>query len=955
MADIFVSYARADRELLAPLVAALEAKGFSVWWDPAIAPGQEFDSLIANAIKEARALIVAWTPASVQSRWVRGEARIGADRGILVPVRFGDAELPIDVRSLHTTDLGDWRGDPEGAPFQELLRALRGLVGSQAGAAASSAPAHSSSAKVRMTTIVSIDVAGYSARTEADQAVSARQILALRSRLSAIALRHGGRIFNTAGDSVMLEFGAAKEAVAAICDLLDDRPLSEPETRIGAHLGDVTVASGGDLLGHGVNVAARLMAQAKPGRALISGELKGAVGLSVERPLHDMGELALAKMDSRIHAFEIAPAGAAAFVSRPQTPKLKPWQFGAATGALLIVIAAALLIFSHQDTKRSSPVGTSAIRSPSLAGGQGSLASSRANSEPQHAPAPAKPRIAILPFENLSPDPNNAFFTDGLHEEILTALANASTDLDVISRTTMDSYKGKPVTVEQLAKDLGCTHVLEGSVRREGNEVRVTLQLINARDDSHIWAQDYDRKLVSAMTLQSEVAKEVAGALSAKIEAGAGGAASSGGVTADPLAYDLYLKARLITQGLSGFTSTGDLRRALDLYGQALKIDPSILRAYADRIEIRTFLFKFGTDMSDANLNAAKEDLATLRKLAPDDALTLYAEGLMAIAEIDFAHALALFEAAEAKGFSDSALIAEKGQLLWDIGRFGEAEELERHLTALDPANGTRQYVWWSTLMELHRPQEAIDVANLGIARWQAEPAIADSWRNMRDITLFMFGNVPKPKLAEILASPPTLGNIDNDIDDLRYTNHIREARERIDAVGVDNLVTPDLYWEVTRVGGSPLADQRGWLDLFLGDKGEAAKDGGRVLDFIKRTPETRWNKWYFTLLRADAALFMGDDAAAIKSMDESVALTNATEDKSDQTNAKMWRALIYAWSGRKDEAAALLEGFATSIPGLWPGEVVHNPGWNIPLKDNPRYQALSARLIAQMKATTLQ
>src|SRR5512147_2505919 len=105
MADIFISYARSDRLLVAPLVAAIEAEGWSVWWDPEIATGQEFDRHIADELKAASAVLVVWTAASVESRWVRGEARVGAERGILVPVRFGEVELPIDVRALHTTDL----------------------------------------------------------------------------------------------------------------------------------------------------------------------------------------------------------------------------------------------------------------------------------------------------------------------------------------------------------------------------------------------------------------------------------------------------------------------------------------------------------------------------------------------------------------------------------------------------------------------------------------------------------------------------------------------------------------------------------------------------------------------------------------------------------------------------------------------------------------------------------
>jgi len=128
MADVFVSYARADKARVAPLVAAIEAKGWSVWWDPEISPGQEFDDQIEVEIESANAVLVIWTPTSVASRWVRGEAREAAERGILVPVRFEQAKLPMDVRAIHTTDLDDWRQDPANPAVQECLRALGGMI-----------------------------------------------------------------------------------------------------------------------------------------------------------------------------------------------------------------------------------------------------------------------------------------------------------------------------------------------------------------------------------------------------------------------------------------------------------------------------------------------------------------------------------------------------------------------------------------------------------------------------------------------------------------------------------------------------------------------------------------------------------------------------------------------------------------------------------------------------------
>jgi adenylate cyclase len=141
VADIFISYARFDKARVSPIVAALEAQGWSVWWDPAIAPGEEFDRLIARELQLARAVVVVWTPVSVESRWVRGEARDGAERGILVPLRFEQATLPIDTRALHTIDLDAWDGTPGSPLLQPVLRAIGSRLGTTTGAPQSPAVA----------------------------------------------------------------------------------------------------------------------------------------------------------------------------------------------------------------------------------------------------------------------------------------------------------------------------------------------------------------------------------------------------------------------------------------------------------------------------------------------------------------------------------------------------------------------------------------------------------------------------------------------------------------------------------------------------------------------------------------------------------------------------------------------------------------------------------------------
>jgi adenylate cyclase len=145
MADVFISYARADKARVVPLVAAIEAMGWSVWWDPEISPGQEFDDQIDAEIDAAKAVLVVWTPTSVVSRWVRGEAREAAERGILVPVRFEQARLPMDVRAIHTTDLDGWGDNPAGPQAQEFLRALTTMIARSQAAQSSKAASDSAS------------------------------------------------------------------------------------------------------------------------------------------------------------------------------------------------------------------------------------------------------------------------------------------------------------------------------------------------------------------------------------------------------------------------------------------------------------------------------------------------------------------------------------------------------------------------------------------------------------------------------------------------------------------------------------------------------------------------------------------------------------------------------------------------------------------------------------------
>jgi TolB-like protein len=357
-------------------------------------------------------------------------------------------------------------------------------------------------ASVRLASIVCADIAGYSARTEADAATAAAEVLLLRQRLAAIAAKHGGRIFSTGGDSVMMEFAAARQAVAAVVDLLDERPEDEPQLRVGAHLGDVTVTRDGDLLGHGVNVAARLASSSKPCGALISRELKAAaVGFSA-REMPFAGEIALAKMQTKIDAFEISPANAT------DVPEAR------------------------------QQVGT-----------------------------PTATPVAVLPFANMSPNPDEGYLSDGLTEDIITDLARWRS-LAVVSRNSTFRYKGKQIDAIPLGRELGVRFLVTGSVRRIGDRLRISVQLIDAETGKDVWAERFDRPAAELFDVQDEVVRTIVGTLAARVQASEVERVRRK-PTSSLAAYELTLRGNWLNW--ADPVTNAEARAAFE---QAIKIDP---------------------------------------------------------------------------------------------------------------------------------------------------------------------------------------------------------------------------------------------------------------------------------------------------------------------------------------------------------------------------------------------
>ena len=309
--------------------------------------------------------------------------------------------------------------------------------------------------------------------------------------------------------------------------------------------------------------------------------------------------------------------------------------------------------------------------------------------KPRDTAAIADKSIAVLPFENLSEEKANAFFTEGVQDEILTHLARIA-DLKVISRTSVMQYKsGAPRNLREIGQQLGVAHVVEGSVQRAANKVRVNAQLIDARTDAHLWAQTYDRDLADVFAIQSEIAKAIADQLQAKLSPNEKKAIEQPPTT-DLAAFDLYSRAKslLLTAAFSA-TNEPDVRKAIELLDEAVKRDPSFFDAYCQLAYAHESLYAVtGFDHTPARLALAEAAVQAATRLRPDAAETHLARAQYLYYGLrDYAGALAELEIARRALPNDPRLFELTGYIL---RRRGQQEEGLRNLeraVELDPRN----------------------------------------------------------------------------------------------------------------------------------------------------------------------------------------------------------------------------------------------------------------------------
>jgi adenylate cyclase len=356
----------------------------------------------------------------------------------------------------------------------------------------------------KLAAILAADVAGYSKLASSDEERTLARLRALRSDLidPTIAVHHG-RVVKRTGDGVLIEFRSVVDAVRCAIEVqngMAERNAGLPperriEFRIGIHLGDVVEESDGDLMGDGVNIAARLEGIAKPGAICLSEDAYRQVKSRLDLAVSDLGTTQLKNITEPMHVYSLevgkAATGKAIKSTAPAAwPRRKPVRAGA-----LLVALVAIGIVAWQVVER--------IGAPSRESGSISLEALRGG-----------PTIAVLPFDNLSGDPSQDFFSDGISEQLITVLSRFE-ELRVLARNTTFAYKKKALDVQELGRQLNAQYVIEGSFRRVADQINVTAQLIDARTGTHIWVQSFERPTVSSnlLAIQDDVAQRIGAAV----------------------------------------------------------------------------------------------------------------------------------------------------------------------------------------------------------------------------------------------------------------------------------------------------------------------------------------------------------------------------------------------------------------------------------------------------------
>ncbi len=528
--------------------------------------------------------------------------------------------------------------------------------------------------KRKLTAILSADVAGYSRLMGEDEAGTLKTLEIYKGVMSDLIRQHRGRVVDSPGDNVLAEFASVVDAVqcavavqkelqARNSELLENRRM---QFRIGINLGDV-IEEEERIYGDGVNIAARLETLADPGGICVSKAAFDHIESKLPLGYEYLGEQTVKNIAKPVGAYRVmmeprvTMKAEAREGERPKAQSLRrnPIVLGALGAIVVLVIAAGVWQFAL----RPSP---SRIE--------------KASRERMALPLPDKPSIAVLPFVNMSGDPKQEYFSDGLTEEIITALSKTP-KLFVIARNSSSFYKGKAVNVQQVSRELGVKYVLEGSVRRSGNQLRITAQLIDATTGSHLWAERYDREMKDIFATQDEITMKILTSLRVSLTEGEVARMQAKG-TNNLDAYLLFLQ---------GYQEVGRTNKDGNFLGRqmaqkAIALDPKYALAY--HLLATTYANEVPLGLSeDPRLSIKKAMELTQKALALDKSLALPHALLGWIYTLMLQHDKGIAECEQAVNLEPNSAIAYSylSVALRYAGRPKEAITMCKEAIRLDP------------------------------------------------------------------------------------------------------------------------------------------------------------------------------------------------------------------------------------------------------------------------------
>ena len=447
--------------------------------------------------------------------------------------------------------------------------------------------------KRKLTAVMHADVKGYSRLMSEDEESTVRTLAEYRQELHRLTGEHRGRVVDTAGDGFLLEFASVVDAINCAVELQrifrgknlelpQDRRL---EFRIGVNIGDV-IEHDGSLFGSGVNIAARLEGLADPGGICVSGEAYDQLKGKVELDFVSMGSHSVKNIPEPVRVYKVSIDGSQCSPVVDSSGKKASSRHLVILALSLVVTVVSIIVVMWFQTVPSKPEPVQQSAKPVT---QQSVAE------------PSDSSIAVMPFDNLSGDPEQEYLGDGITEEIITSLAKIP-DLFVIARNSTFIYKGKPVNISEVGKSLGVRYVLEGSVKKSNDRIRVTAQLIDAKSGGHVWAERFDTDFSNVFELEDEITKKIMAALKVKLALQSSESAEiDRKLEKDPAVFDRLMRASYMMDS-HGKESN---RRARKMFEQALESNPQSSRAMTGLA--RTYL----ADLQSGWSAARKEDLDT--------------------------------------------------------------------------------------------------------------------------------------------------------------------------------------------------------------------------------------------------------------------------------------------------------------------------------------------------------